>query len=137
MKNVVRLDPTTLSASACMRKIQLSNILGYQPKIGKDEFDFGQALHRAGALFREDRVLGKGFNLDQYIQTGVTYYAQRFKGFKPKLFAIPMNMKSSLSVALGAINFFTSSIDKAISSLIATAFSIINLQSGFCVKIIE
>jgi len=77
MKNVVRLDPTTISASACMRKIQLMNILGYQPKIGKDEFDFGQSLHRAAALFREDRVLGKEFDVDKYIHAGVTYYAGR------------------------------------------------------------
>lgn len=75
-KRIILLDPSTLANADCMRKIQLGNRQGLQPKLGSDPLDFGQALHRGIADYRTDFFL-RGpthVNSEKSIAVATDYY---------------------------------------------------------------
>lgn len=74
-KRIIRLDPSSLELYSCPRKFQLSNRFGYVPKHGAPPLDFGQALHKAIAAWRIDRVRGCETDARKYIDIGTQYYA--------------------------------------------------------------
>ncbi len=76
-KRIILLDATTISNSDCMRKIQLSNRQGLVPKLGSDPLDFGQALHRGVADFRNDLFLRGNQSIDRSVTVASDYYMTR------------------------------------------------------------
>lgn len=57
MKQILRIDPTTLSHSHCLEKVRLSNTLGLCSKIPDHKIDFGSGFHKAIAVWQRTKSL--------------------------------------------------------------------------------
>jgi len=76
-KLIIRIDASSLSESACWRKFQLLNPLGYVSNIKPPWLDFGAALHSAIAEWSRARALGTGLDVTALIRKMQQWYAEQ------------------------------------------------------------